>query len=144
MRAAVALLPFASLALFVPGGCAPQPHPEDYANLSNYELCANYAYENSLINTPEYLGKARSKELRELARAEIEKRNLIPATDWPAIDHGLVVFNMRQCSVLAAWGKPNADTTTQTSHGTVETLVYNSGNVAILTNGAVTSITSRR
>jgi len=143
MRDAMALLPLASLALQTLGGCAAEPHPEAYTSLSNDQLCANYAYEGSLINTSDYRGKFESRELRVFARAEIEKRNLVPEADWTAIDDGMVVSNMPKCSVLAAWGTPAFDSITQTLGGTSETMGYSNGNVAILTNGIVTTVTSR-
>jgi hypothetical protein len=76
---------------------------QDYASLGDRELCASFeairrCARAPLCSVPRYEG--------ERVRAEIDRRKLIPLTDWAAVEAGSVTRGMGYCAVLAAWGSP--------------------------------------
>lgn len=72
-------------------------------------------------------------------------RNLVPATEWPDIDHHVVEIGMDSIAVEASWGDPSTINTTTDSQGTLDQWVYRScdtcadASYVYLTNGVVTA-----
>jgi hypothetical protein len=76
---------------------------QDYASLSDANLCSSFdairrCARAPLCSIPRYEG--------EKVRAEIDRRKLIPATDWATAEAGSVTRGMGYCAVLVAWGTP--------------------------------------
>jgi hypothetical protein len=100
---------------------------QTYAAMSDDELCGAYGLENSLVlfPNPARLFVEQPIYARQLARTEIERRQLVPAGDWTLIEHGTVNFGMRRCSVLAAWDKPTSTSRNRVGNIEVELWKYN-------------------
>ena len=76
---------------------------QDYASLSDKELCSSFeairrCARAPLCSVPKYES--------EKVRSEIDRRKLIPATEWSTVEAGSVTRGMGYCAVLAAWGTP--------------------------------------
>lgn len=81
--------------LFLTAGCAESPEldqlsGEELRRVSDRDLCEAYYYGRS-----------------EKVRGELNRRGLIPETDWRRVQRNRVRPGMRECSLLAAWGAPN-------------------------------------
>lgn len=77
-------------------------------------------------------------------KAEINRRNLIPAELWPTIDAGKIGVGDSACAAVIAWGPPAQDNQTTTALGTSHQWVYEhfGGGMSFLyvENGTVTAI----
>jgi hypothetical protein len=127
-------------------GCAgPRFDPEFYAAMSNDELCSAYGSENFTVLEPGpgAFERPLAVDAREVARNEIERRQLVPPGDWPLIERGKINFGMHRCSVLAAWQAPASIARSRSYNVPVETWLYNDNNgntykSVMLTNNTVT------
>lgn len=93
---------------------------QDFASLSDKELCSSFeairrCARAPLCSVPRYEG--------EKERGEIDRRKLIPATDWAAVEAGSVNRGMGYCAALAAWGTPIM----ASDAGLTKTMVFDGG-----------------
>lgn len=101
--------------------------PAEYAKMPDDSLCASYGGDNA--------------KAQDIVRAEIDKRRLIPADDWPPVQHGDVRYGMRRCSVLAALHQPD----TSAGRGSViEVWTFPNNRVVRFQNGTVSAISDFR
>jgi hypothetical protein len=121
VRAAVAFAATVALA-----GCGGPKTAADYAKMQDDTLCASYGDDD---------------RQRDIVRAEIDKRGLIPSYDWNRVSHGDVGYGMHRCSVLAAWHAPASVIGSGTA---IEIWTFHNDRVARFQNGAVVGTTDFR
>ena len=115
---------FAAMALLA--GCAGEKTAADYAKMRDDALCGSYGGDD---------------KQRDLVRAEIDKRGLIPSYDWNRVSHGDVGYGMHRCSVLAAWHAPES---MMGSGSAIEIWTFHDDRVVRFQNGAVVGTTDFR
>jgi hypothetical protein len=108
---------------------------QDYADLSDKELCASFdairrCARASLCSVPKYEG--------ERVGAEIDRRMLIPATDWASVEAGSVTRGMGNCAVSAAWGSP----VVASDAGLTTTMVFDGARLVGFMNGKAIVVTA--
>jgi len=114
--------------------------PQDYPAMSDNELCASYGLDNELLHNGGPLGELPARR-EQLARTEIDKRQLVPASQWPSIDQEKLDFGMGKCAVLAAWYKPDFTSKSRAGNIELEIWAYNNGRSVAFQNGAVKTVT---
>ena len=118
--------PIAVVIVALLAGCAGAKTAADYAKMNDDTLCGSYGGDDGQ---------------RELARAEIDKRGLIPSYEWNRVSHSDVSYGMHYCAVLAAWHTPESKVGTG---GAVEIWTFPDYRVVRFTNGAVVATTDFR
>jgi hypothetical protein len=108
---------------------------QDYSSLSDKELCSSFeairrCARAPLCSVPKYEG--------EKVHAEIDRRKLIPATDWATVETGSVNRGMGYCAVMAAWGTPSM----ASDAGLTTTMVFDGGRAVGFMNGKAIVVTA--
>ena len=99
------------------------------------DLCENYysAVQPAVIRDTSWPSK------RADIKQEIDRRQAVNATDWPAIDSGHIQAGMSECALRAAWGYPLRIDHATTAAGDSAHFVYSSRQEAYVVNGKVTT-----
>jgi hypothetical protein len=105
--------------------CTSKPPAAPLVERSGIDLCEAY-----YIFTKQTPDPAQAATVRQ----DIERRNLVPAAEWPAIESGQVSVGMSQCGALAAWGTPEANN--QTVSGNQQTIQFVYGPRSFSTDGS--------
>jgi hypothetical protein len=102
-----------------------------------------FARDSDLLCEDYYVYSRQSPDPVEAAkiRAEIERRSLVPSTEWSAIDKGQIGVGTSQCGVFAAWGPPRVNNQTVQGNQQQIQLVYSDHTVT--TNGMVVTAISK-
>jgi hypothetical protein len=109
---------------------------QDYTSLSDKELCASFQAIRRCASAP--LCSAPRGEI-DRVRAEIDRRKLIPATDWATVESGSVTRGMGYCAVMAAWGSPIMET----DAGLTTSMVFDGARAVGFMNGKAIVITAQ-
>lgn len=98
------------------GGCTTLSSPEQAASLDDMSLCTR-AFGTLRGGVYGYTPDA-------IARAEINRRELIKEVEWTAIDQQKIRIGMSECALLASWGRPTNINTSVSSRGKSKQYVY--------------------
>ena len=81
---------------------------------SDNSVCSGYGYSRRMV------GNSGGQRLK----TEIERRHLVPASEWPIIERTGIQIGMTECGFLASWGPIELDAVNRTVNAAGTRLQY--------------------